>query len=326
MRKRWLNKATTGGYGTIILAIAIIFAQGGFGQNNPYILYYSLGIFVGILLILYSLNSGGSKEEKELRKSSVTPEDIEKQINSSSPFLEKNISNTFRGIEVEWTVELYSIDKSSIFTRHDVLAVSPNKTELGIRFSISLRKYPQLKVMNRGQKFKVHGIIADVDNLNIHMKNCYLFFDDEKPKLDQESANQITPVQNDVMPAPTNSNTKQITTQLAIEPKRNITPLDIDKAFIDLPPFQIEQVAKNFQGIKVEWLIELSSIFSVENKWYLITRYPEQSFPQIVCPIDVEKYPQLKIMKSGETFKINGTIVSVEKGKINLDKCSLYFQ
>ncbi|MBA7643742.1 hypothetical protein ES703_51475 [subsurface metagenome] len=52
MVKRLISPPALGGFGTIILTIAIFFAQGGFTNMNP---WYVVGLVIGIVLIVYSL-------------------------------------------------------------------------------------------------------------------------------------------------------------------------------------------------------------------------------------------------------------------------------
>jgi hypothetical protein len=103
-----------------------------------------------------------------------------------------------------------------------------------------------------------------------------------------------------------------------------ITPEGILEYLNNLPPFQFDKTAKNYEGIDVKWKVVLGSSFLVDNEQYITMHSPKHIFPPIVCQINIEKYPQLKIMKKGHEFTIEGTIASVERMGINLNNCRFY--
>jgi hypothetical protein len=123
----------------------------------------------------------------------------------------------------------------------------------------------------------------------------------------------------------THSDTESSSVMPVVKPDSIPTPKEISEYLHGLPPLQIDQAARNYQGISVRWEVELSSSFNANGKQYIILNSQEHGGLSIVCPIDIEKYPQLKILKKGHPFIVEGIIVSVDIGKINLDSCHLYF-
>lgn len=125
----------------------------------------------------------------------------------------------------------------------------------------------------------------------------------------------------------TQSNIQSLSNNLNTSPSVAFTPQDIQKELHKLPPFQVEQAAKNYEGIQVKWTVVLSSIFSLPTgDKYIITRIKDTMSPTITCPIDIEDYPQLKVIKNDQPFIIEGTIASVILGNIYLKNCRLFFQ
>jgi hypothetical protein len=63
MRKRITSPTAIGGFGAIIVTLAIFFAQGGFEEmNSPFALLYIGGLVIGIGMIVYSLVKRPAKE------------------------------------------------------------------------------------------------------------------------------------------------------------------------------------------------------------------------------------------------------------------------
>jgi len=121
---------------------------------------------------------------------------------------------------------------------------------------------------------------------------------------------------------------KQMSSSLpAIEEKpiSNILPKEIIEHLDSLPPLQRESAAKNYEGIKVSWEVTLRSAFfnRVNGEPYVIMVH-ERNY-QIVCSVDLEQYPELRVMKEGHQFRIEGEIASVGRLGIRLRNCRFHF-
>lgn len=107
--------------------------------------------------------------------------------------------------------------------------------------------------------------------------------------------------------------------------KTNILPKEIFEHLESLPPLQRDISAQNYKGLKVSWKVNLRSTFEVLGKHYLILHHENSSYGSIVCEADISNYPQLRIMKEGDTFTIDGTISKVDSYTVNLTDCSFHF-
>lgn len=108
---------------------------------------------------------------------------------------------------------------------------------------------------------------------------------------------------------------------------KSITPQGIMDAINSLPPLQQDAATENYKGIKVSWLVYLGAgSTSVSNKnLYTITLRDKGSNIFIVCDIDLNNYPQLKIIKRDQMFTVEGEIKNVDPLWINLINCKLSF-
>jgi len=106
--------------------------------------------------------------------------------------------------------------------------------------------------------------------------------------------------------------------------KNSVTPEEIIQTLDKTPPYQRNDAAKNYIGLEVFWLVEFKSITTL-NGMQLIAMPPNEYGPVIICPIDIEHYPQFKIMKSGENITIEGTIAEVKYSEIYLRDCNIHF-
>jgi len=105
------------------------------------------------------------------------------------------------------------------------------------------------------------------------------------------------------------------------------TPEEIRESLKILPPFQVEQAAKNYKGIAVKWTVVLISCSTSPfgGRQYVLAHPPSGHSPYIDLYTDIEKYPRLKILSEGQTFTVEGIIASVGITEISLVNCRLYF-
>jgi hypothetical protein len=97
-------------------------------------------------------------------------------------------------------------------------------------------------------------------------------------------------------------------------------PRDILKAIDSLPPFQRASAAQNYTGLKICWFTEFSSIERIlfaENEQenhsvYLKVRGNERwDFVLVCCDIDLNKYPELKILHADHPIWLKGKIIGL---------------
>ena len=101
----------------------------------------------------------------------LTVQEITKKINDSTPFDKPNIESRFNGIKVEWFGWLNDVstdDTSNI--KVELLTKPIEKFDLhSIIFTTSLKKHPEFRVLEKGHKIRVSGVIigANGPGLNV---------------------------------------------------------------------------------------------------------------------------------------------------------------
>jgi hypothetical protein len=143
-------------------------------QQNYKWLFDGIGgvIFVSIvgwLLTKYfsKLSSTAPQGEKSVTPTrstdfrlTPTPLDIYKAINTVTPFDQARIAENYLGIPVRWRV---SLDSLSTDKESDVVGLhSSVNNKLAVYCSVSVAKYPLLKIANIGDPLEVTGIIERI--------------------------------------------------------------------------------------------------------------------------------------------------------------------
>lgn len=107
----------------------------------------------------------------------------------------------------------------------------------------------------------------------------------------------------------------------------SITPKEIENTINGAPPLQRADVAANYKGIRVSWPVQLGSgSESISDKnLYSVYLTDRDSGTIVICDIDLNNYPQLKIMKNDQTFTVDGEIDKVDSLLIKLINCKLSF-
>ncbi|MBI2853170.1 MAG: hypothetical protein HYX84_08775 [Chloroflexi bacterium] len=112
------------------------------------------------------------------------------------------------------------------------------------------------------------------------------------------------------------------------KPKNTLLPEEIIGYLDGLPPFQRESAAKNYEGITVSWDVTLfSTSTGLHGETYLNVSSQGKSQPPIICPVqDLARYPEVKVMKKGIPFRVEGQIDHVSNlGVIALHNCQFHF-
>jgi hypothetical protein len=105
----------------------------------------------------------------------------------------------------------------------------------------------------------------------------------------------------------------------------NISPFDITEQLNNTPPMQVDNVAKNYKGINVSWRLNLENAHETSSGLTRLMLLNNGIYPWVFCDIELDKYPQFKIINKNELFTVKGEIESVEGGTITLKNCKFKF-
>lgn len=85
------------------------------------------------------------------------------------------------------------------------------------------------------------------------------------------------------------------------------------------PLFQKEEVAKNYEGIRIKWRVMLKSInIESQNIVSLMTNF-EGKYPWVNFDADLNDYPYLKVVKEGKELIITGIISKYRSNSFYID-------
>jgi len=110
--------------------------------------------------------------------------------------------------------------------------------------------------------------------------------------------------------------------------RSNLLPEEIMGYLNGLPPFQRQSAAKNYEGITVSWEVTLLNVDTTpDGETYLLVYSKGELRHPIKCPVeDLARYPEVKIMKEGVQFRVEGHIDHVsDLGLITLRNCQFHF-
>lgn len=102
----------------------------------------------------------------------------------------------------------------------------------------------------------------------------------------------------------------------------DFSPQDIYKQIEETTPYQKEEVRKSYKGLKINWTLELMSIFGKNgNIVTVLFSSKDDSYTSrtISSKIDIEKYPFLKVSKEKDKFNILGKILKVDGLSIEVE-------
>ncbi|HWW02431.1 MAG TPA: hypothetical protein VNZ64_22225 [Candidatus Acidoferrum sp.] len=103
---------------------------------------------------------------------SLTVQGILDEINSAAPYQKDSIAKNFQGISVRWEGTILDIDKSLFREPSTDVVVRVRIGELLhlIVFTVSVEKYPQLKVLKRGSRIGVSGTIKGCSGVGMYVE------------------------------------------------------------------------------------------------------------------------------------------------------------
>lgn len=95
--------------------------------------------------------------------------------------------------------------------------------------------------------------------------------------------------------------------------------IEIKNTIDDSPVFQKDEVAKNYQGIRIKWKVTLNSIHTESGSIVsLMTRF-EDGCPWVNFEVDLNDYPYLKVANKGKTLIIIGLIAKYKSNSFYID-------
>lgn len=98
-----------------------------------------------------------------------------------------------------------------------------------------------------------------------------------------------------------------------------LEPKDIVKKVAQTPPFQQNSTEASYSGQSISWNLNFYSISQIEKgvMWHVMTRNSD-NYPWVYFDIDIEQYPQFKIINRNEEIQVTGIIDKVSGHEINL--------
>jgi hypothetical protein len=104
----------------------------------------------------------------------------------------------------------------------------------------------------------------------------------------------------------------------------DISPTTIKNKISSSPLFQQVEVANNFIGLNVQWILKLFLIHKrAGNEITVVMTTTESLFPHISFTTNTEDYPIFKIAEDEKPFIVTGKIIECERASITLKLTSL---
>jgi len=104
-----------------------------------------------------------------------------------------------------------------------------------------------------------------------------------------------------------------------------LSPGQVIRELDKLPPLQRESAAKSYDGIPVSLEVTLEDAFHdpTMGKPRIIMLHKRNY--QISTFVDLEQYPEFRVMKKGHKFRVEAEIASAALGDMTLKNCKFYF-
>ena len=98
------------------------------------------------------------------------PKTIFRSIENANPFLAEKINESYIGIEVSWILYFYSIEKSD--SGYLITFKVGRKKNYFVSCLLNIEDYPEFKIMQKGSKVLITGVIGKVEFPLIHLEDC----------------------------------------------------------------------------------------------------------------------------------------------------------
>jgi hypothetical protein len=99
----------------------------------------------------------------------------------------------------------------------------------------------------------------------------------------------------------------------------NFSAIDIRKAVDEGPVFQKEEIAKNYKGIRIKWMVVLESINSRAGTIVNLMTLYEGGYPWVNFKVDLADYPTLKVAKKGKELIVTGLILTYKGNSFDIE-------
>jgi hypothetical protein len=103
-----------------------------------------------------------------------------------------------------------------------------------------------------------------------------------------------------------------------------LKPADITKALDSLPPYQRTAATESYIGQSVTWLLLYFNIQYHHDEYRVVFTDPDV-FLVIHAPIDIDKYPEVKIAQRNDKVLVTGKISKLDSSTIYLEDPTFKF-
>jgi len=102
-----------------------------------------------------------------------------------------------------------------------------------------------------------------------------------------------------------------------------ITPEKIREIYRDTPPYQVEDIMKYYIGQKVFWELLYSTIINKNKSVLKIILRSLDRDVSVVCDIDENIFPSIKIIPANTPIRLAGTIKEINNSYIEIESAQL---
>jgi hypothetical protein len=103
----------------------------------------------------------------------------------------------------------------------------------------------------------------------------------------------------------------------------------IVKELQEMPPLHLDDVRKNYVGLKVDWLTEYSSAQKKNDDFIqvILTLATKSTLRLgVVCEVKLSEYKQFSILKRGAKIRVVGEIAKFKSNYFEISNVRLFFQ
>ena len=104
------------------------------------------------------------------------------------------------------------------------------------------------------------------------------------------------------------------------------TPREIIAEIKKAPVYSQPSLQKAYIGLSVEWKVTFHTLFIKKGGVVDLMLLDRGNYPWVYAMVNINKYPQLKILKEGASFRITGVIQGFEGGGVRLNNGKLHFK
>ncbi len=94
---------------------------------------------------------------------------------------------------------------------------------------------------------------------------------------------------------------------------------EISKIINESPPFQKNQTALNYNGIRIKWEVNLYSLHELDGNIAQVMTLYKNNYPWVNFIIDLKSYPIFKVAQKGKKFIVIGKINKTDGATYEID-------